>query len=148
VGIHCQSAHLPSARCQDAASPANVPVAKPQGCQTSLENTYKMKKQSHLYQPNHSPEPGSTSSKLPACARLSSYKLPSACCQDARCQVPVPSVPSLELPGDKNSRLKSVFKVSSSDASNSLSFSSFPPSPSTPTDMFWAFWVFELSFTA
>ena len=148
MGIQCHSALLPSACCQVAASPAKVPVAKLHGCQKIVENAQKVKGQ-HLSCLSI-PLTCSNSKQVASMCQIAQLQvakclMPRALLPSARCQVPVPSVPSLCLLANENSRQKtiSLFKLPSSEAS-SHPLQQPPLSPS-PTDMFLALWVFRIS---
>ena len=147
MGIQCHSSLLPSACCQVAASPANVPVAKLHSSRTDVANVQKMKNQhlSFLFSLTWPNIKQVASMCQIAQLQVAKSLMPSALLPSARCQVPVPSVPSLCLLANENSRQKtiSLFKLPSSEAS-SHPLQQPPLSPS-PTDMFWALWVFRIS---
>ena len=146
MGIQCHSSLLPSACCQVAASPANVPVAKLHSTRTDVANVQKMKNQhlSFLFSLTWPNIKQVASMCQIAQLQVAKSLMPRALLPSARCQVPVPSVPSLHLPGIEMTRLKTnYFKLSSSEASTHPFPFQQPSSPLLQQTCFGLFGCFE-----
>ena len=119
-----------------------MPVAKLHSCQRSQESVQILRKHLLSLQSKSSPEACPTPSKSPSSARLSSYKLPSARCQDVCCQVP-----SLELHDNDDSgltNLHSSFSLLKPPTPPSPPFQQHLLFPLPSPDMFFGFWVFGI----